>query len=132
MDWWNVLYLFIGGVLTAGGGLLTQLYITSVGRKNYEQEKNDKAADKLKKEKENFFIEVVNTTTMIVAEKPLSKETKITLNNLRAKFLLYINQEWFKKYWDLILFIMETKDTDDFEIKKLEEFYMQLKEELFK
>lgn len=40
MDWFNVLYLIIGGVITAVGGVLTQLYLNiSADKKNDEQTK---------------------------------------------------------------------------------------------
>ena len=131
MDWWNLLYLAVGGVLTTLGGYISQLVSAKISKNNYEREKKDKAESILKKEKKEFFVEVVNTMTMASAEQILSNDTSIKLNNLRAKFLLYINQEWFDKYWEMIVKILETRKTEDFNIKELEKFYADLKNKLF-
>lgn len=131
MDWWNLLYLVIGGILTALGGLATQVYSAKVHKDNYEREKRDKDEAVLNKEKKEFYVEVVNTMTMASAEQTLSNDTSIKLNNLRAKFLLYINQEWFDKYWEMIIKILGTRKTEKFDIKELEKFYADLKNKLF-
>ena len=131
MDWFNVLYLIIGGVLTAVGGFLTQLYSNISADKKYEKEKIDKEKLVLKEKKEKFFIEVVNAMTSAISERPLKVSTKKALNNLCSSFLLYINQEWFDKYWNMVIDIFETKNTNDFNIKKYEKFYEDLKQVLF-
>ena len=46
MDWWNLLYLAVGGVLTTLGGFVSQLVSAKISKNNYEREKNDKAEDK--------------------------------------------------------------------------------------
>jgi hypothetical protein len=131
MDWWNLLYLVIGGVLTALGGFATQVYLAKVHKDNYEREKRDKDEAILIKEKKEFYVEVVSTMTMACAEQKLSDDTSIKLNNLRAKFLLYTNQEWFDIYWEILAKILENKKPENFDIKELEKFYADLKNELF-
>ena len=131
MDWYNVLYLAIGGVLTALGGFFTQFYTDKCTTKNYIREKEDKEKAEIKLKKENFYVEVVSTLTMVIAEKDISKETRISLNNLRAKFLLLINQEWFDKFWDLVIKVLTTKNNNKFDIKVVESFYQELKIKLF-
>ena len=113
------------------GGFATQLFSAKLSKTNYEQEKKDKAEELLKKEKEDFFVEVVNTMTMASVQTPLSNDTRIKLNNLKAKFLLYINQEWFGIYWEMTIKILETRKTNKFDIKELEKFYDDLKNKLF-
>ncbi len=131
MDWWNLLYLAVGGVLTTLGGFVSQLVSAKISKNNYEQEKRDKENEEMQRKKEDFFINVVNLLTAIISEIHLSDKTKVKINNIRAYFLLYLNQEWCDRYWNLVCDILETRGTKNFKSDNVNDFNNDLKKVLF-
>lgn len=132
MDWYNILYVIIGGLLTMFGGIATQLVSNFHNNKMYKREMQDEKEKMLLEKKEKFFIEIVDTITMVVAEKTLTYETSERVNNLKSKFILYMDVSWCEKYWELVGELLDKKGNENYHARETtNKFYEELKGVLF-
>lgn len=132
MDWYNILYVIIGGLLTMFGGIAVQTVSNFHNNKMYKKEIQDEKEKLLLEKRENFFIEIVDVITMVVAEETLTNETGEKVNNLKSKFILYLDVSWCEKYWDLVIELLDEKDNENYQARETtNKFYEELKSALF-